>query len=119
VLIGIGLYEAWKVNKGHPLLRALAHAGAVLNLFNLVPAFSLDGARGLDALALPQRWMLVVVIGGALAFTDEGMLWPVLILAALRALSPKAPEKLDHVAFAVFAALIVGLSLLARAAKPA
>jgi Zn-dependent protease len=33
---------------GSSLLRALAHAGAVMNLFNLTPLWSLDGARGFN-----------------------------------------------------------------------
>lgn len=41
---------------GRPLLAAVAHAGAFLNLFNLIPVWQLDGARGFNALSRPQRW---------------------------------------------------------------
>jgi Zn-dependent protease len=115
--VAVALYWASQAT-GSPLLRALAHAGAVLNLFNLVPAFSLDGDRGMGALAAPLRWALVLVIGGALAFTDESMLWPVLIVAALRAFSPRAPERGDLPILGLFAGLVVALSLVAQAARP-
>src|SRR5512133_3951693 len=39
---------------GSSLLLAVAHAGAILNLFNLVPLWSLDGSRGFSPLTRGQ-----------------------------------------------------------------
>jgi Zn-dependent protease len=102
-----------------PLLRALAHAGAVLNLFNLVPFWSLDGARGLAPLAQWQRFMLLLVVGAAWAVTREGMLVLLLIVGVLRALSPGAPAKPDHGVLALFAAVTAALAMLAFYARAA
>jgi Zn-dependent protease len=102
---------------GSALLRAVAHAGALVNLFNLTPVWSLDGARGFNALTQAQRFGIVVITGAALYLTNEGILWLVLIVGALRMLSPRAAERADHGAFAVFAGLLVVLSMLAQYAR--
>jgi Zn-dependent protease len=102
---------------GSELLLAVAHAGAVVNLFNLMPIWSLDGARGFNALTRTQRFGIVVVTGAALYATHEGMLWLVLIVAALRMLSPRAARRADHGVFAAFAGLVVVLSIVATYAR--
>jgi len=114
--VALAFQVAWLAS-GAPLLRALAHAGAVINLFNLVPLWSLDGARGLAPLARWQRWILVLAVGGAWAVTREGMLVLILIVGGLRALAPAAPPKPDHPALALFAAIVVALSMLALYAR--
>ncbi len=114
--VALAFQVAWLVTRA-PLLRALAHAGAVLNLFNLVPLWSLDGARGLAPLAQWQRWILVLAVGGAWVVTREGLLALILIVGALRALAPGAPAKPDHPALALFAAIAVALSMLALYAR--
>ena len=111
VLFGIA------TSTGAPLARALAHASAVVNLFNLVPIWSLDGSRGFAALVGWQRVGIALVTAGALATTNEGILWLVLIVAALRAFSPRVPEEPDHAAFGVFAGLVAGLTWVAFAAR--
>src|SRR5256714_4234987 len=60
---------------------AIAHFGAWVNLFNLVPVWQLDGARGFRALTRPQRWIAVAGIPGLWAVTSEGLV----VLLALRA----------------------------------
>lgn len=120
-LAGLGVAVAFQglwLLTGLPLLRVLAHAGAILNLFNLVPIWSLDGARGLSALSQWQRFVLALVIGGAYGATREGMLLLLLLVAAARALSPRAPQKADHGALLLFGGLVVGLSALALYARP-
>jgi len=114
--VALALYALARL-MGSPLALALAHAGAVVNLFNLVPVWSLDGARGFSALTRAQRLGIVALTGGALYATNEGILWLVLIVAALRLLSSRAPERGDGGAFAGFAALVVALSALARWAR--
>ena len=104
---------------GEPVLRAVAHSGAVLNLFNLAPVWQLDGARGFAPLARWQRLGLVGLVGAALAVTGERMLWLVLFFGALQAFPGAAPTRPDHRTFARFALLVASLSalsLLARAA---
>ncbi|HEY6005661.1 MAG TPA: site-2 protease family protein, partial [Anaeromyxobacter sp.] len=102
---------------GSALLLAVAHAGAVVNLFNLTPIWSLDGARGFNALTQAQRFGIAVIAGAALYATHEGILWLVLVVAALRMLSPRAAERADHGVFAAFAGLVVVLSMVAAYAS--
>ena len=49
--------------------------------------------------------------------TREGMLVLILIVGGLRALAPAAPPKPDHPALALFAAIVVALSMLALYAR--
>ena len=72
---------------------ALAHAGAWLNLINLVPVLGLDGAQATLALNRTQRWLIVATCllffgflrEGVFLFITAGMLW--------RALTGVAPER--------------------------
>jgi Zn-dependent protease len=112
LLVAVAFQAVWLLT-GLRLLCALAHAGAVVNLFNLVPLWSLDGSRGLAPLTQRQRFILLFVVGGAWALTREGMLLLILIIGVLRALSPKAPERADLAAFGLFAAIAVALSMVA------
>lgn len=107
-----GFYAAAQAT-GSPLLRALAHAGAAVNLFNLVPVWTLDGSRGLGALAQWQRFVVLLILGWAYAVTHEGMLILLLLAGALRAFSRGAPQKPDHAVLALFAIVALGLSGLA------
>src|SRR3989475_7787557 len=50
---------------------AIAHVGAFINLFNLVPVWQLDGGRGFRALTRPQRWIATGVIGRSEEHTSE------------------------------------------------
>src|SRR5580658_9167458 len=53
---------------------AVAHTAAVINLFNLIPVWQLDGSRGLHSLTRIQRGVLLAVALGLWAITREGML---------------------------------------------
>ena len=53
---------------GHPLFRALAYIGFVLNLFNLAPIGFLDGGRIVTALS-PWLWLAGTAIIGLLLLT--------------------------------------------------
>jgi Zn-dependent protease len=100
-----------------PLFRALAHAGAVINIFNLVPIWQLDGGRGFSSLTRGQRLAITAVAGGALALSDDRLLWLVVLAGFARSFSPRAPERPDHRAFATFALLLVAFSWLAQVAR--
>ncbi|MBY0400192.1 site-2 protease family protein, partial [Myxococcota bacterium] len=59
---------------GYAVLAGIAHAGAVVNLFNLIPVWQLDGSRGLRALARRERILVAVLVGAAFLWTSEGVL---------------------------------------------
>src|SRR5204863_388812 len=72
---------------------AIAHFGAWVNLFNLVPVWQLDGARGFRALTRQQRWIAVAIIGLMWFVTSEGLL--VLLGLAAAAASGFGPPDED------------------------
>lgn len=69
------------VLQGSTLLLALAYAGFMLNLFNLIPLSPFDGGR-ITAIISPKVWLLGVPLLGALFFVSPS---PMLILIALLA----------------------------------
>lgn len=102
---------------GWKSLGAIAHAGAWINLFNLVPVWTLDGGRGFRALSRQQRWLAVAVIGAAWFFTAEGLLVLLLLAAGFQALAMPAEEKGDTRATVEYGVLVAALSALGWAAK--
>src|SRR6058998_1998544 len=98
---------------------AIAHMGALVNLFNLVPVWQLDGARGFRALTRPQRWIAVALIAVLWSVTSEGLLVLLGIAAAATAGFAHAADEPDHTALAQYALLVAVLALMTRIAVPA
>src|SRR2546425_664563 len=98
---------------------AIAHMGALVNLFNLVPVWQLDGARGFRALTRPQRWTAVAVIAVLWSVTSEGLLVLLALAAAATAAFGRAAEEPDPTALLQYAFLVGVLSLMTRIAVPA
>lgn len=107
-LVAYGLFYS----TGAPIWSAIAHLGGIINLFNLIPVWQLDGARGFHALSRPQRWIVVAALGGAYLLTNQGLLLIIAAVALWRALQP-APRHPDTPVLATWLALIVALSWLA------
>jgi Zn-dependent protease len=98
---------------GTPIWLAIAEISGFLNLFNLLPIWQLDGARGFQALSREQRWFVVTVIAAALWLLAVPILWIVGGVAAYRAFS--GPAGPGHVPTTVtFATLVLALSWFAR-----
>jgi Zn-dependent protease len=98
---------------------AIAHFGAWVNLFNLVPVWQLDGARGFRSLTRYQRWIAVAAIAVMWVATSEGLLVLLGLAAAAAAGFGRAAEEPDHTALAQYALLVGALSLMTRIAVPA
>jgi Zn-dependent protease len=93
---------------------AIAELTGFLNLFNLIPIWQLDGARGFHALSRPQRFMVLAAVGVALWLTDVGVLWLVGAVAAYQTFRTGSGP--GHTPSAVtFAGLVLALSWFARA----
>lgn len=107
-LVAWGLYLLTQ----NGLFASIAHVGAVINLFNLIPVWQLDGARGLRALARAERWVLLAIVAVAFLWSSEGMLLLVGLVLAYQCFQP-APKERDMGALAQFVFLVVGLTLLA------
>ena len=97
-----------------PAWGALAHVGAWINLFNLLPVWQLDGAHGFRALTRPQRWAAAAVIGAAWALSAEGLLVLLLLGALWAAWGGRPAERGDWRALAEYAGLVIALTALTK-----
>jgi Zn-dependent protease len=86
---------------------SVASLSGTLNLFNLIPVWQLDGARGLRALSRPHR--LVVAATGIVIGVALHQWMPVLVglVAAARAFTRDVHPKGDRSMLATFVALVV------------
>ncbi len=57
-----------------PIWLAIAQLTGLINLFNLIPVWQLDGARGFSALSATERWGLLAVLGAVWWLTGQGLL---------------------------------------------
>jgi Zn-dependent protease len=99
---------------GGPMWSAIAHTGAWLNLFNLLPVWQLDGNRGFSALGRGSRLSIAVAFGGAWLFTGDGLLALLAIVTIVRALDHAAPDQNDTGVWIQFVALIATLAIVLR-----
>jgi len=97
---------------------AIAHFGAWVNLFNLVPVWQLDGGRGFRSLTRWQRWIAVGVVAAMWLVTGEGLLLLLAVAAAASAGFSAAPEEPDQAALLEYSFLVAALSLLTRIVVP-
>lgn len=93
-----------------PAWAAIARVGAWINLFNLLPLWQLDGGRAFNALSNPQRGWALLVIAGAWLWVKDGLLVLLLLMAVVRMVSTRAPEKADSAVGLQYAVLVVILS---------
>jgi Zn-dependent protease len=95
---------------GSKIWAAIAHFGAVINLFNLIPVWQLDGSRGFRSLTRYHR--MVVLIAALLLWrlTSEGMLFLIAIGAVYRLFTRDAPPEPDVTGFVQFAGLLAALA---------
>jgi Zn-dependent protease len=98
---------------GEKIWAALAQIGALINLFNLMPIWQLDGGRAFRSLDRPQRWLAATSLATAWAITEDGLVLLILIVAGARALIDRPSDRPDRAALAWYVALVAGLSLLA------
>jgi Zn-dependent protease len=70
---------------GVPVWGAIAGLGAYLNLFNLLPVWQLDGARGFRALSRPQRWTAAGATALAGLLASQPLLYVVAAVGGYRA----------------------------------
>lgn len=91
---------------------ALAHLGAFINIFNLIPIGSLDGSRGFRALSRFQALLITAALGIAWFLTGEGLILIVAVVAVYRSATKAKEVPPDRAAFAMFLLLIASLSSL-------
>jgi Zn-dependent protease len=96
---------------------AIAHFGAVINLFNLIPVWQLDGGRGFTSQTRQQRLMILVAAGVLWWATGEVMLGLITLGAGYRLFTKDAAQEPDNVGMAQFLGLLAALSAVAMLAE--
>jgi len=108
-------YVAYRAT-GVALWSAVAHAGAWINIMNLLPVWQLDGARAFHALDRRQRWMAAGAAAAAWLMTSEHWLGLLAAVAAWRAVAAAdAPDEGDWSTLWWFAFLALALGAVAQA----
>jgi Zn-dependent protease len=112
--LGAALFAyALYVWTGNDLWAAVAHLGAWVNLFNLIPVWQLDGSRGIRALDRTQVWMLALLTTAMWVMVNDGMLILLALVLAFQGFRKRGNETApDWNIMLEFAGLIVALSLL-------
>ena len=87
----LGAYGLF-VATGKPIFAAVAHSGAWLNLFNLMPVWQLDGGRGFSAMSKVHRLIAATAVLAAFAITHEPMCLIVGLVGAAMAFSKPSRE---------------------------
>jgi Zn-dependent protease len=99
-----------------PVWFATAEITGIINLFNLIPIWQLDGSRGFHALSRVERWIVVAACATALVLTGQRMLVIVGGVAIWRALQQQTGP--GHARTVVtFVGLVFALSFLARSIR--
>ena len=98
---------------GVPYWATVAHWGALINAFNLIPVWQLDGAHAFKAMSRPHRVAAAAAVFAAAVLSGERMLWLPLIGAAWAMFTTKPAGRADVRAVGYYVALVGALSLLA------
>jgi Zn-dependent protease len=96
---------------------AIAHFGAVMNLFNLIPVWQLDGGRGFASQTRQQRLIILVGAGVLWFVTKEVMLGLIVLGAGYRLFTKDAAQEPDNVGMGQFLGLLAALSIVAMLAE--
>lgn len=109
------------VATGNPMLGAIAGFGAWINVFNLIPVWTLDGARGFTSFTRVDRWCVAIALGAMAAVLHyrpevhgQGLVVILAVVAAIAAIIGKPADKSDRPMVALY--LFLAGSLVAIAA---
>jgi Zn-dependent protease len=97
----------------------IANFGAVINLFNLIPVWQLDGSRGLHSLNRTQRGMILTTAGILWMVTSYPMLLLITLVCGYRMFTKDWETEPDNQGLALFAGLLVALSAVVALSKVA
>jgi len=97
---------------GAGMLGAIAKMAAFINIFNLIPVWQLDGARGFRSMNRTQRGLALAASGGAWFLTSQVYLLIVALVGIFRLFERDQPREPDHVALVQWIVLIAGLGAL-------
>jgi Zn-dependent protease len=112
----LAAYAAFRAT-GIPYWATLAHWGALINAFNLIPVWQLDGAHAFKAMSRPHRITAAAAVLAAAVLSGERMLWLPFIGAGWAIFTTKPAERDDVRAVGYYVALVGALSLLAALSR--
>jgi Zn-dependent protease len=101
---------------GGPMWKAIAHVGAWINLFNLLPVWQLDGNRGFAALARYERLAVAGAFAAGWMIAGDGLFFLLILAAGGRAFSADAPATNERGVLPEFIFLILALASVFRLA---
>lgn len=113
----LGAY-AVSLAAGWPSWAAIAHVGAWVNLFNLIPIWQLDGGRAFNAMTSKQRGVAGIALFTAWIWVQDGLLVLTAIIAIGRAFSRHAPIRPDRRALMQYLFLVAVLSAMLKVLVP-
>ena len=90
----------------------IASWGAAINLFNLIPVWQLDGARGFHSQTLWQRVGLLALAAAMWGVTRHSMYLLILLGGAYRLFKRDASPQPDNTGFLQYAGLLLALGVL-------
>ncbi len=93
-------------------MSAVAHTGAVINLFNLVPVFGLDGSHAYQVLDRRQRGLILATMLVMWYLSGETMFFLISLGAIYRMFTKDLPEEKDEGVFWQFVALLAAFGLI-------
>ena len=112
----LAVYAAFRIT-GITALAGIAQFAGWLNLFNLLPVWQLDGARGFRSMSRVERALAAAAVWLAFAVTREGLLILVGAAAVYQAFRSTG-EPGDRGALALYVGLIGALAWLATITVP-
>jgi Zn-dependent protease len=120
----LAFYAAFQLT-GSPMLGALAAFGAWMNVFNLIPVWVLDGARGFTSFTRVDRWCVAIALGAMAAVLHyrpevhgQGLVVILAVVAAGAAVIGKPAEKSDRAMVALYLFLAGSLIAIAATSMP-
>ena len=111
------------VATSNPMIGAIAGFGAWINVFNLIPVWTLDGARGFTSFTRVDRWCVAIALGAMAAVLHyrpevhgQGLVVILAVVAAIAAVVGKPAEKSDRPMVALYLFLAASLIVIAATA---
>ena len=112
-------YGVFRVT-GAPYWATVAHWGALINIFNLLPVWQLDGAHAFKAMSRVHRAAASASLAAAAVLSHERMLWLPFLGASWAIVAMKPPtSRADVRAVGYYVFLVGALSLLAMLCRGA
>lgn len=110
---------AMLVITGVPFWGVLAHWGAWINLFNLIPVWQLDGSHAFGAMTRQHRVIAILAAAGMWAISEDLVLLGIVGVGVFRLFTKDEPKEIDQPVLLWWCGLVVVLGLLAKIAMPA